>query len=138
MSHSLEFLRFERGEIVPFALASVRSLLAKHGCSLFERADGHVSVVFPIIHGTESIGGEDGLITVENGQAISFGIGRPLYDEPLRILTFELLLELGLCVFPSFGEEVHTVSARAENLPENLLETCEKGLQTVTSPEQLW
>jgi hypothetical protein len=52
-------------------------------------------------------------------------------------MSFELLVELGACMFPTRGQAICAARAREDHIPKDLLAECDRGLQMATSPEHL-
>jgi hypothetical protein len=139
MSHSILFSRFKDGESIQFDLDALKEILRKHGCEIDRPiAGGYMPVFFPMDGDDGTIGGDEGGISVEEGAAIEFAIGHPFYDEPMKKLAFDLIDKLGLCAYPDFGESIYATVSCEQDIPEELLESCESGLTVVTTPDQLW
>jgi len=143
MSHSMLFLRYVNGKPAPYDFAKLRSILLKHGAHIGEpwdarQGEARYFVGFPAHDDGDDISGEESGIYVDSGGVVEFAIGRPIYGERLKQLSFELLQSLEICMHPSFGEEVFTVSLEARHIPEGLLRSCEKGLIVVKEPNDLW
>ena len=145
MSHNLIFARYVNRERVPFELEKLKSILVKHGCKVSSEARKigrskfeNICVLFPVHDDGDDIGGDEGGIIVTSEGAIEFAVGRPLYYERLRNLSFELLQSLDLCMHPDFGEEVFSTRQCEEHIPREILDTCGKGLQVVRRPADLW
>ena len=139
MSHMILFSSFAQGEPTLFDLAKLKEILEAHECGLgLRQDDGYIPVFFPMIDGENSIGSDEGGIGTDGDGAIEFAIGRPLYDEPMKRLAFELLNSLRLC---AYGDGSHVYSAykiEEMTLPDDLLAECEEGISIVRSPDEMW
>ena len=143
MSHSLLFKQYVRGEEAPYNFETLRSILVRHGAEIggphnAGKGIKRYWVTFPAHDDGDDFSGDESGIYVEPAGVVEFAIGRPIYGDRLKQLAFELLRALDICMHPDFGEEIFTVRAKSEDIPEALLEACKKGLTLVEEPASLW
>jgi hypothetical protein len=140
MSDTLHFVRFDKGTMAPFDLDAFRQILARHGCEVSPPAvltEDSYDVRLPPAGGPSSTGTEAGTMHVEAGRVIAFAIARPASGETLWRMSFELLVELGACMFPTRGQVICAAQPCEDQIPKDLLAECDRGVQMATSPQHL-
>ena len=140
MSDTLHFVRFDGGTMAPFDLDAFRMILARHGCEVPPSpvlTEDSYEVRLHSAAGSSSSGAEAGTMHVEAGKVIAFAIDRPASGETLWRMSFELLVELGACMFPTRGHVICAAQSCEDQIPKDLLAECDRGLQMATSAQHL-
>lgn len=123
MSHNLLFVSYVNGELAPYDLSELRSILLKHGAEVGGPHDiGHKGfqrywVTFPANEDGDEISDDESGIYTTSAGVNEFAIGHPIYGDRLKRLAFEILQSLNVCMHPDVGDEVFSAHSEARHLP---------------------
>jgi hypothetical protein len=147
MSHSMIFMRYDNG-FTAISCDPLLRVLRRHGFLPWSLVgtgvsaataswtpvgtDNAVDLVSP---GNARIG--DVSIHVKAGAIAELAVDRPCYCDRFRAFAFDLISEVGLVMFPSFGGELYASAAAGAALPEWLTSQFEHLNLDVRSADEL-
>lgn len=133
MSRQLFIQKFHQGEPVTMPYDEVIDCLIEYG-PLGRGPVGDIEITFKpdeIAH--------YGLLVGDEAQGVQcVALIRPIIDNAMRRLVFELMTHFGACLFDDALGTAYGVGSAVSELPPMLAAACRLGVQPISSPQQLW
>jgi hypothetical protein len=124
--------KFSGGEPAPLPYQAVLEVLQRHGTP-GRGPVGDLEIIFP----PDKVAHYGLLVGDAQQRAQCIALIRPVFDDHLRRLAFELMSVFGAALFDDALGCAY-VMGDPQALPATLRQACVCGVQRITSPQQLW
>jgi hypothetical protein len=121
MSFGMTLLNFRNGMRAPIPRDDIVGILTRFGCQVPQLREGFNHVGLPRDEKHISPFGDSALLVVKGGEIMEFGLDRVQATEPCRALLFALVDEIGLTMFPDYGENLFAREDVFREIPQEIL-----------------
>jgi hypothetical protein len=122
MSYGMTLVKFHNGRMATIPQDAIVAVLVRLGCRVPELREGSNEVGLPHDKPKHSPFGETAVLSIQDGEATSFGLHCPQATRECRGLLFSLIDELKLTMFPDYGSDIFAREDMLSEIPLDILD----------------